>query len=46
MTTLTITIPDPLLMKLVKVAKRLHGKRGVSKYLRELITAGVACDNK
>lgn len=44
MTTLTITLPDTMLMKLVRTAKHHHGKRGVSKYLRELIVAGLACD--
>jgi hypothetical protein len=41
MTTLTITLPAPLLMKLVRKGKALHGKRGVSKYLREVITAAL-----
>lgn len=38
MTCLSITLSAPLLARLVRTAQRLHGRRGVSKYLREVIT--------
>lgn len=38
----TIHIPPPLLKQATKKAEKVHGARGLSRYVRQLITADLA----